>query len=102
MISLNYITVSINPTVLTIITDKTIIAIITILIVDIYLYPQLDIYIYIQNYIALLTIINIEIVLISPRYLQVVRELRRGPSLLRTDPGSLGGGPAGGELAEPP
>ena len=76
MISLNYITVSINPTVLTIITDKTIIAIITI--------------------------INIEIVLISPRYLQVVRELRRGPSLLRTDPGSLGGGPAGGELAEPP
>ena len=46
MISLNYITVSINPTVLTIITDKTIIAIITILIVDIYLYPQLDIYIF--------------------------------------------------------
>ena len=50
MISLNYITVSINPTVLTIITDKTIIAIITILIVDIYLYPQLDIYIYSELY----------------------------------------------------
>lgn len=45
MISLNYITVSINPTDLTIITDITIINIITILIVDIYLYPQLDIYI---------------------------------------------------------
>ena len=41
-----YITVSVNPTVLTIITDITIITIITVLlIVDIYLYPPLDIYI---------------------------------------------------------